>query len=176
MSDWKTSLLALVGTALASACAWALSKLWAYLQAKATNEVTKGAVQLAQEVVASVVAHSVALRAAVMTAGSDLLNGKWTQADVDAIKANALATLKATYPDVLSSLEKILGNSSSAIETYFSGLVVRYLSQQSQAQAAAAPAAAPSLVDPIAAKIGQAAAALTAAKPANTSTVAPKVP
>lgn len=165
--DWKTTLLTVAATSLAGAGTWVMTKLWAYLGARASNEFTKGAVLAAQEVVASVVAHAeVTMKPAILAAAGDMLNGKLSAADGANLKTSVMTTLKVTYPDIVADLEKHLGlDSGSATDVYLSGLVERVLGAQQVAGTLPSANAAKPPVDPIAANIGKAAAALTAAAP-----------
>jgi hypothetical protein len=160
--DWKSTLVSLAVSAVCAVGAWVGVHISTWLKSKATNELTKGAVLAAQEVVGSLVAHAeTTLRPAIVAAASNALaNGKLSPTDGANLKQAVMTMLKASYPDVIADLEKALGlTSGSSLEVYLSGLIERSLGAQRAAGTLPVPAPA---ADPIATKIGQAAAALTA--------------
>lgn len=161
--------LSVLGTALV----WVAVHAGGYLKSKMTSTAMVWAYDLLSATASSLAAHVKSELAPALT--SMLSDGSISAADFALLQTALVKVLKETLTDQLGAIKKGLGISDDgALNTIISGIATKVLAATTTVQQPFSSSA-----DPVAAKIGQAAAALTAAAPAAsapTLATAPKVP
>ena len=166
--DWKSWVVTVVVGGLGTVLMAVGAKVYAWLSLKAKSAGAALALNALYAIVEAAVAHAqVELKPELQSIASNALNGRLSASDAAQLKAAVMRIVKDMASDLLPKLEKYVGlTSGSQIDTMISGMIERAVS-------AIGPSWSSPVTDPVAASIGRAAAALSAAPGSSVLKVTP---